>query len=124
MIRRSRIALALAVATLALALAATPARAATPNETIDRVSSRVIEILKDKALDSATRRRRVEDVAYGAFDFDVVSKLVLARNWATLTPEQQKRFVDEFKQHLSVTYGKNLDSYANEKVVLLGDREE
>ncbi|MFM8410212.1 MAG: phospholipid-binding protein MlaC [Alphaproteobacteria bacterium] len=124
MIRRPRIALTLAVATLALAVAATPARAATPNETIDRVSSRVIEILKDKALDSATRRRRVEDVAYGAFDFDVVSKLVLARNWATLTPEQQKRFVDEFKQHLSVTYGKNLDSYANEKVVLLGDREE
>ena len=26
--------------------------------------------------------------------------------------------------YLSVTYGKNLDSYSNEKVVLLGDREE
>ena len=112
------------VATLSLAVLPPGARAATPPETIDRVASQVIEILKDRSLDQAARRRRVEDVAYANFDFDVISKLVLARNWATLSPEQQKRFVDEFKQHLSVTYGKNLDSYANEKVVLLGDREE
>ena len=58
------------------------------------------------------------------FDFDVISRLALARNWATLSPEQQTRFIEEFRQHLSVTYGRNLDSYNNEKVVILGDREE
>ena len=58
------------------------------------------------------------------FDFDVISRLALARNWATLSPEQQTRFIEEFRQHLSVTYGRNLDSYSNEKVVILGDREE
>jgi len=121
---RRRIAVTAAAAVLSLGLAAAPARAATPAETIDRVASQVIDILKDESLEQATRRRRVEDVAYRSFDFDVISKLVLARNWATLSPEQQKRFIEEFKQHLSVTYGKNLDSYANEKVVLLGDREE
>ena len=108
-----------------LAFSATrPAFAATPRETIDQTATQVIEILKDKSLDTAARRRRVEDVSNQHFDFDVISRLALARNWATLSPEQQTRFIEEFRQHLSVTYGRNLDSYSNEKVVILGDREE
>jgi phospholipid transport system substrate-binding protein len=49
---------------------------------------------------------------------------VLARNWNGLTDEQKKAFTEEFKQHLSVTYGKNVESYNNEKVQIVGDRDE
>jgi len=114
----------LALAALLAFSATRPAFAATPRETIDQTATQVIEILKDKSLDTAVRRRRVEDVSNQHFDFDVISRLALARNWATLSPEQQTRFIEEFRQHLSVTYGRNLDSYSNEKVVILGDREE
>ena len=114
----------LALAALLAFSATRPAFAATPRETIDQTATQVIEILKDKSLDTAARRRRVEDVSNQHFDFDVISRLALARNWATLSPEQQTRFIEEFRQHLSVTYGRNLDSYSNEKVVILGDREE
>ncbi|MEY4951108.1 MAG: hypothetical protein RL698_3319 [Pseudomonadota bacterium] len=114
----------LALAALLAFSATRPALAATPRETIDQTATQVIEILKDKSLDTAARRRRVEDVSNQHFDFDVISRLALARNWATLSPEQQTRFIEEFRQHLSVTYGRNLDSYSNEKVVILGDREE
>lgn len=114
----------LALAALLAFSATRPALAATPRETIDQTATQVIEILKDKSLDTAARRRRVEDVSNQHFDFDVISRLALARNWATLSHEQQTRFIEEFRQHLSVTYGRNLDSYSNEKVVILGDREE
>ena len=114
----------LALAALLAFSATRPAFAATPRETIDQTATQVIEILKDKSLDTAVRRRRVEDVSNQHFDFDVISRLALARNWATLSHEQQTRFIEEFRQHLSVTYGRNLDSYSNEKVVILGDREE
>ena len=114
----------LALAALLAFSATRPAFAATPRETIDQTATQVIEILKDKSLDTAARRRRVEDVSNQHFDFDVISRHALARNWATLSPEQQTRFIEEFRQHLSVTYGRNLDSYSNEKVVILGDREE
>ena len=114
----------LALAALLAFSATRPAFAAPPRETIDQTATQVIEILKDKSLDTAARRRRVEDVSNQHFDFDVISRLALARNWATLSPEQQTRFIEEFRQHLSVTYGRNLDSYSNEKVVILGDREE
>ena len=114
----------LALAALLAFSATRPAFAATPRETIDQTATQVIEILKDKSLDTAARRRRVEDVSNQHFDFDVISRLALARNWATLSPEQQTRFIEEFRQHLSVTYGRNLDSYSIEKVVILGDREE
>ena len=53
-----------------------------------------------------------------------VARLVLARNWKQLSPEQQKDFVEEFKKHLSMTYGKNVETYNNERAEVTGDRAE
>ncbi len=49
---------------------------------------------------------------------------MLARNWASLSDSQKSEFIEEFKQHLSVVYGKNVESYNNEKVQIIGDRDE
>ena len=66
----------------------------------------------------------IEEVAYARFDFDTISRLVLARNWRKLDAKQQEDFTREFKKHLTVTYGDNINSYANETVDITGDREE
>lgn len=58
------------------------------------------------------------------FDFETLAKLVLARNWSRLKPEQQREFVAVFKDHLALTYSKNLESYDNEKAVITGEQEE
>jgi len=63
-------------------------------------------------------------LVYAAVDFATLSRLVLARNWSRFTPDQQTAFVEEFKRHLSVTYGDAVDSYKNEEVQITGDREE
>jgi phospholipid transport system substrate-binding protein len=79
---------------------------------------------RDKSLSSPDKRTRIETIVYAQVDFDVLSKLVLARHWGQLTPEQQDQFRHEFRQHLSMTYGRNLDSYKNERVAITGDRKE
>jgi phospholipid transport system substrate-binding protein len=84
----------------------------------------VIAILNDPELDSAARRGRIEKIAYRLFDFETMSKLVLARNWRSFSPEQRRDFVEEFKQHLSRQYGSRIDRYEQEQVEVTGTRDE
>lgn len=91
---------------------------------IQETADQVLVVLKNESLASKQKVRELEEIAYGRFDFDTMSRLVLARNWSKLTPEQQKQFVQEFRQHLSVTYGKNIENYRNETIEVTGDREE
>ena len=114
----------LAALLLAALLAATPATAQTPSQVVDGLASQVIGILKNAALDSQQKRTQIENIAYGAIEFTTLSKLVLARNWAKFSAEQRSTFEQEFKQHLSMTYGRNVDNYKNEKVQILSERPE
>jgi phospholipid transport system substrate-binding protein len=58
------------------------------------------------------------------FDFDTISRLVLARNWPKLSAKQQADFVVEFKRHLSGTYWKTLEDYRDRDVAVDGARAE
>jgi len=112
------------VALALLALAAAPAAAQTPSQVVDGLASQVVAVLKDGQLSSDQKRAQIEAIAYGAIDFTTLSKLVLARNWPKFSTEQRVAFEQEFKQHLSMTYGRNIDNYKNEKVQILGERPE
>lgn len=113
-----------AVLASVLLLSVAPARAEEPVAYVQETADMVLVVLKDPKLDTDGKVAAIEEIAYARFDFDTISKLVLARNWRKLSPEQQKKFIAEFKKHLSVTYGKNVDSYANETIEITGDREE
>lgn len=125
MLGRSSVALGCALVACMLAGRARPARGAEgPTAVVQETADAVVAVLADKSLSVEQRRHKVEDIVYAHFDFETLSHLVLARNWKDLTPEQQKAFVEEFKRHLSVTYGKNVETYNNEKAVVTGDRAE
>jgi phospholipid transport system substrate-binding protein len=114
-----------ALALLALScLSAVAARADQPSKVVDGLASQVVSVLKDSQLDTAQKRDRIQQIAYSAIDFPTLSKLVLARNYTKFSPPQLAQFEDEFKQHLSMTYGRNVDSYRNEKVEITGERPE
>jgi len=101
------------------------ARAAdSPVQVVQETSDAVVAVLATKDLSANEKRRKIEDIVYAHFDFETLSRLVLARNWKQLSPGQQTEFVDEFKKHLSVTYGKNVETYNNERAVVTGDRQE
>lgn len=117
--------LALALALLG-ALAVRPALAQPQDARafIQDTADDVLAVLKNQGLSSDQKIRQIEDIAYARFEFETMARLVLARNWSKLTPEQQKEFVQEFRRHLSVTYGKNIENYRNETIEIASDREE
>jgi len=117
--------LALVAVSLAGVFRATPARAAdSPRAVVERMTNAALEVLGDKSLGVDEKRHRLEEIVYREVDFDTMSRLVLGRNWSRFTPEQQTEFVKLFKEHLSVTYGNNIENYKNERVEVVGDREE
>jgi len=95
-----------------------------PTAVVQQTADAVVAVLADKSLTTKEKRAKVEQIVYAHFDFTTLSKLVLARNWKQLSPEQQHDFVEEFKRHLSVTYGRNVETYNNERAVITGDRQE
>ncbi|MBI3786006.1 MAG: ABC transporter substrate-binding protein [Deltaproteobacteria bacterium] len=95
-----------------------------PRDVVGKTADTVVGILADKALNADQKRGKIEDIARQYFDFTTLSRLVLARHWKELNDEQQNQFVNEFRRHLSLTYGKNVEKYDNEKAVITGDREE
>lgn len=91
---------------------------------IQATADEALVVLQNQSLGSEQKVAQLEQIAYRRFDFDTMARLVLARNWSKLTPEQQKQFVEEFKRHLSVTYGRNIENYRNETIEITGEREE
>ena len=104
-------------------LAAAPA-AESPRAVIEATTSAVIAVLADKGLSTEVKRSRVEEILYARVDFDVLSHLVLARGWQQLSEEQRGEFQRELKQNISATYGRNVESYKDERVTIVDDRQE
>lgn len=95
-----------------------------PRMVIQETVDAVIAVLNDGALDSAQRRKRIEQIALERFDFDTMSRLVLGRNWKSLSAPQQEEFQREFRTLLSESYGRRIDRYQQEKVAIVGERSE
>lgn len=89
-------------------------------ETIDTV----LGVLQDPGLSQEQKKDRVESIAYERFDFELISRFVLARNWTTMSEQQRRDFVAAFKKHLSATYRDTLDEYRDEKITIEGSRPE
>jgi len=118
---RCSTALAVLLATTAPALAATPDQ---PQVIVKQVTDRVIEILQTKDMPNDEKRGKIEAIVMEYVDFETLSKLVVARNWSKFSPQQQEEFMAQFQEHLARTYGKRLDDYRNEKVIITGEHEE
>ncbi len=119
---------ATAVALALSAALALPSRAAVadedPKAVVDATASAVLAVLRDQSLPRPEKQKRIEDIVYARIDFPTLSRLVMARNWSRLSAAQQAEFLQEFRKHLSVTYGDNIDNYKNESLEILGEREE
>jgi phospholipid transport system substrate-binding protein len=49
---------------------------------------------------------------------------VLAKNWKEFNPEQRQQFQDEFKRAFTVSYGRRIRQFGQEKVIIHGERQE
>lgn len=119
---------AVALPIAALLGAVPPAEAAAePEETearkfVQSTIDDVMKILHDSTLELEQKKNRVEQIAYDRFEFELISRFVLARNWNSMNERQRTDFIDAFKKHLSVTYRDALDSFRDEKISITSSR--
>ena len=97
---------------------------AAPRVVVQDTVEQVLAVLAAPGLDQSQRRARIETLAFSVFDFETVSRLVMARNWKKLDKAQRSAFVQEFKQYLSRNYGRRLERYEEAQVEVLGTRSE
>jgi phospholipid transport system substrate-binding protein len=99
------------------------AAAKPPQEVIQDTSARMLSALRQNyaALkqDSSQIYGLVDKIVLPNFDFELMSRWVLGRAWQQASPEQRRRFTDEFRTLLVRTYAKALLEYANEEVRVL-----
>jgi len=117
-----------AILLAALVVLAVPAFAAgskTPEVSARRVAERTVEqviaVLNESGASEASRRDRIAAIAYEHFDFETMSKLVIARPWRKFTKTERTEFIAEFKTHLARSYGRRLGRYEGVQLQVVGE---
>ena len=94
-----------------------------PQEVIQDTSARMLEALRKNrdALrqDSSQIYPLVDQIVLPNFDFEMMSRWVLGRSWQQATPDQRRRFADEFRTLLVRTYAKALLEYSDNDIRVL-----
>lgn len=92
---------------------------ATPETTIEDAIVQVLdEFEANRASLEADKKALyglVDELASPLFDFNYISKLVLAKSWKAASEDQRARFATEFKRLLIVTYATALFKYTGEE---------
>ena len=106
------------------AQAAPAATPATARQFVLTAIDEVTSILKDKQRSSHDRRVAITELVDRWLDAETISKLALAKNWKSFDAAQQQEFVVQFRRHLVLTYYRNVDRYAFDRIEVYEDRAE
>lgn len=102
--------------------------AGTPMDEVRSTGDQVLEILNDPKLAAPAakkeQRDRLRQVIYPRFDFEDMSRRSLGPTWRSISPAEQKEFVQLFTKLLEQAYLNNIQNYHGEKVVYDGETED
>lgn len=94
-----------------------------PETLVRQTSERMLAVLKEQhdviKAEPARLYSLVDDIVLPHFDFERMARWVLGKNWRQASPEQQQRFVVEFRNLLVRTYATALLEYTSEEVRFL-----
>ena len=113
---------ALAIAGANAAAAALSGPESEARSFVQQTIDTVLGILRNGKIPLEEKKSRVESIAYERFDFELMSRLVLARNWQKFSDKQKRDFVDAFKKHLSATYRDTLNTFRDETIQIGSSR--
>lgn len=109
------------MAAAAMMMATTAFADATPPDVlVKNTATEVLDVIKkDKDIQAGDMKKIValtEEKILPHFDFERMSRIVLGRNWAKASKEQQTQFVTEFRTLLVRTYSSALAKYRNQTI--------
>jgi phospholipid transport system substrate-binding protein len=92
-----------------------------PLTTVEGNVNSVLNVLRDPALKGQaakkTKKEKIRSIAEKMFDFNELSKRTLGPNWKRLNTNQQKEFVELYRDILEDAYMDRITAYKDEKVV-------
>src|SRR5215831_9128614 len=71
----------------------------------------VMDIIANKSMDPQQRRTQIRQAVLKRFGFDEMAQRSLGQHWRTLTPQQQKEFVELFTDLLERSYINRIENY-------------
>jgi len=102
--------------------------AGVPGDQVRQTVDKLVAILKDPRLKQADnkneRREALKKLIYQRFDFTEMARRSLGPEWRRHSPEEQKEFVKLFTDLLEQAYLKQIESYNDQKVRYLNERED
>ncbi len=117
------LAAAAAPALISAARAEAPASTLGPQELMENVSKQLFDALDANRAaikkDSEKAFPLVDTILLPHFDTGYAAQLVLAQNWRSATPEQQKRFVNALYRALLKTYGGAIADFTADRLKIL-----
>src|SRR5437773_1374030 len=82
-----------------------------PQDKIRQTVDDVLAILDNKNLDPQQRHAQIRQAVLKRFGFDEMAQRSLGQHWRTLTPQQQKEFVELFTDLLERSYINRIANY-------------
>jgi len=76
----------------------------------------VIKIVANNKIDKELRNSKIVNSLTPMFDFELMAKLSLGKEWKTLDSTKQEKFIILYVERMKQSYSSKLDSYSNEKV--------
>lgn len=102
--------------------------AATATESVRTTIDEVLRVLGDKDLKQPSRaderRKLLEKIIGGRFDYQEMSRRSLGAPWNQLTDKDKQEFVGLFRTLLTNTYADRVENYSGEGVQYLNERTE
>ncbi len=89
---------------------------------VEKVNS-VLSILKNKELKKEEKSSKIISIMDPVFDYTLMARLSLGKEWNSLSSEKQKEFSFLFTEVLKKFYLNKLDLYTDQKVKFLGTQE-
>ncbi|MFW5722670.1 MAG: MlaC/ttg2D family ABC transporter substrate-binding protein [Desulfohalobiaceae bacterium] len=94
--------------------------AATPMETIQTAVDSILDILREPGAEDEEagkgKARRIKEVVDNFFDYEVLSRVTLGRDWRQLSDEQKEEFVNLYSELLERSYLDRIYEYTDEEV--------
>lgn len=81
---------------------------------------KVLMILKDSKLEKSKKAEEIINLMNNVFDYSLMSRLSLGKDWNEITPAQKSEFIKLFTKKLKDSYIDKLDLYTDELVEVLG----
>jgi phospholipid transport system substrate-binding protein len=95
-------------------------QAATPKETVEAGVNKLVKTLGEPAFKAKPKDERIAKIGAEietVFDFKELSRRTLGREWKKMKAEQQKEFVELFRELLQGVYADRLLAYSDQKII-------